>query len=409
MQKKAEFSAPTVDRAIEKALAQLGLDRDSVSVEVLSIGRKGFLGIGASDAKISVTFEAPDEVQKIRETRPEPVEKPAPKAEKTEKTEKNEPTEKREERRPRDDRRDRRERRPREDDGRSVPRPAAGSPDAPRLVKAAAPSDKPKAKPAPVKAEKADAPRLVRRADGQAVPAPEKKAEKPAPRAERPAPAQPVEEPANVPEPIVLVVPGDPLPEEQYTELMHVVCNFLNGLLKEMNLEGKAVALDSSEEDHIRVELQGPDMGPIIGRRGDTLDAIQYLTSLVLNKKTDGHIRLTIDTENYRVKRAESLERHARKMAAKVVKYRKAMSLEPMNPYERRIVHSALQSFEGVTTHSTGTEPGRRIIISPVGVRQQPERRDGGRRRRPSRRPRENRENRAPETETPATPAETEE
>ena len=402
MQKKAEFSAPTVDRAIEKALAQLGLDRDSVSVEVLSIGRKGFLGIGASDAKICVTFEAPDEVQKIRETRPEPVEKPAPKAEKTEKPEKIEKTEKREERRPRDDRR---ERRPREDDGRSVPRPAAGSPDAPRLVKAAAPSDKPKAKPAPVKAEKADAPRLVRRADGQAVPAPEKKAEKPAPRAERPVPAQPVEKPADVPEPIVLIVPGDPLPEEQYTELMHVVCDFLNGLLQQMNLEGKAVALDSSEDDHIRVELQGPDMGPIIGRRGDTLDAIQYLTSLVLNKKTDGHIRLTIDTENYRVKRAESLERHARKMAAKVVKYRKAMSLEPMNPYERRIVHSALQSFEGVTTHSTGTEPGRRIIISPVAVRQ-PERRDGGRRRRPSRRPRENR---APVAETPATPAETEE
>ena len=388
MQKKAEFSAPTVDRAIEKALAQLGLDRDSVSVEVLSIGKKGFLGIGASDAKISVTYEAPDEVQQIRENRASE-EKPVEKK-----------TEKREERRPREDRgdrRERRERRPKEDDGRSVPRPAAGSPDAPRLVKAAAPSDKPKAvKLVEKKTEKADAPRLIRRADGQAVAA-AKPVEKKEEKKVETAPVQAAPEKTEVPEPIVLVVPGDPLPEEQYTELMHTVVNFLNGLLKEMQLEGKAVALDSSEEDHIRVELQGPDMGPIIGRRGDTLDAVQYLTSLVLNKKTDGHVRLTIDTENYRIKRAESLERHARKMATKVVKYRKAMSLEPMNPYERRIVHSALQSFEGVTTHSTGTEPGRRIIISPVGGRPQSDRKSGDRRR--SRRPRQPRENRAAKVE----------
>ena len=383
MQKKAEFSAPTVDRAIEKALAPLGLDRDSVSVEVLSIGNKGFLGIGASDAKISVPYEAPEEVQQIRESRSAAEEKPAEKK-----------NEKREERRPREergDRRERRERRPKEDDGRSVPRPAAGSPDAPRLVKAAAPSEKPKAaKPVEKKTEKADAPRLIRRADGQAV-----ASAKPVEKKVETAPAQAVEEKTEMPEPIVLAVPGNPLPEEQYTEQMHTVVNFLNGLLKEMQIEGKAVALDSSEEDHIRVELQGPDMGPIIGRRGDTLDAVQYLTSLVLNKKTDGHVRLTIDTENYRIKRAESLERHARKMAAKVVKYHKAMSLEPMNPYERRIVHSALQTFEGVTPHSTGTEPGRRIIISPVGGRSQSDRKSGDRRR--SRRPRQPRETKVEE------------
>ncbi len=384
MLKKAEFSAPNVDRAIEKALEQLGLDRDSVSIEVISLGKKGFLGIGASDAKISVTYEVPDEIQKIREDRPTAEKKPAEKAEKSEK---------REDRRPREDRRERRERRPKEDDGRSVPRPAAGSPDAPRLVKAVAPSEKPKAKPVEKKADKADAPRLIRRADGQAVASAKPAQAKPVEKKPAPISAQPVEEKQNMPEPIVLVVPGNPLPEEQYTELMHTVVKFLNGLLQEMQIEGKAVALDSSEEDHIRVELQGPDMGPIIGRRGDTLDAIQYLTSLVLNKQTDGHIRLTIDTENYRVKRAESLERHARKMASKVVKYRKAMSLEPMNPYERRIVHSALQTFEGVTTHSTGTEPGRRIIISPVGGRPQSDRKSGDRRR--SRRPRAPREAKA--------------
>ncbi len=153
----------------------------------------------------------------------------------------------------------------------------------------------------------------------------------------------------------------DPIPmeEDKITEPAREAVKFINGLLEKMGIEGKATVLAASEEDHIRIDISGPDMGPVIGRRGDTLDAIQYLTSLVLNKFSEEHLRLTIDTENYRAKRAESLERLARKMAIKVSKYHKAMTLEPMNPYERRIIHAALQDFRGVTTYSTGTEPGK--------------------------------------------------
>ena len=105
-------------------------------------------------------------------------------------------------------------------------------------------------------------------------------------------------------------------------------------------------------------------MGPIIGRRGDTLDSIQYLGSLVLNNALEEHVRLSVDTENYREKRAESLERLARKMAMKVVKAHRSMTLEPMNPYERRIIHSALQNDKYVFTKSEGEEPFRHIVIA---------------------------------------------
>ena len=214
MQKFLEATGENRDAAVENALEQLGLERDDVSVEVLEIGKKGFLGIGATPARVRVTYEAPD----IPAAKPEV---------------------KREERKP-----------------------------------------APKAEP---------------------------KQEKPAVKAEKP----------------------------------QVEC------------------------DQLRLEISGPDMGPIIGRRGDTLDAIQYLGSLVLNNALDEHVRLSVDTENYREKRAESLERLARKMAMKVVKAHRSMTLEPMNPYERRIIHAALQDFNGVTTYSTGTEPGRRVVIAP--------------------------------------------
>ena len=141
--------------------------------------------------------------------------------------------------------------------------------------------------------------------------------------------------------------------------------DFVNGLLVKMGVEGQVKTLPQVECDQLRLEISGPDMGPIIGRRGDTLDAIQYLGSLVLNNALEEHVRLSVDTENYREKRAESLERLARKMAMKVVKAHRSMTLEPMNPYERRIIHAALQDFNGVTTYSTGTEPGRRVVIAP--------------------------------------------
>lgn len=337
MQKEIIVSASNVDRAIEKALAQLAMDRDAVSVEVLEMGRKGFLGIGATDAKIKVTYEVPDEAPKPA-PKPAPASRPA--AEKLDKAEK----------------------------------PARPRDEAPRLVKSApkSASAPAQAAPAPRRAEKldpADKPRLVKPADPNA------------PRPERPARPQPVEKPAEVEE--KPVVKANPLPEAQWSAEAKAAAAFIDGLLVKLGVEGKAVVVDTTEADHIRIEIVGPDMGPVIGRRGDTLDAIQYLASLVLNKTTEEHVRLTIDTENYRVKRAESLERLARKMAGKVIRYHKAMTLEPMNPYERRIIHSALQDYRGVTTHSTGTEPNRRVVISPEGGRYFSGR--GGRREKPER------------------------
>ena len=145
------------------------------------------------------------------------------------------------------------------------------------------------------------------------------------------------------------------------------------------------------EEDRILVDLQGPDMGIVIGRRGETLDALQYLTSLVVNREEQNYVKVTVDTENYRAKREETLVRLARKLASKVVKYHRSMSLEPMNPYERRIIHATLQEFEGVTTSSTGVEPNRKVVISPEGEPERSAREDrpgrrGGRDRAPRRR-----------------------
>ena len=138
---------------------------------------------------------------------------------------------------------------------------------------------------------------------------------------------------------------------------------------------GEFTATVHETENGCEILLEGENLGFIIGRRGDTLDAIQYLGSLVLNNALDEHVRLSVDTENYREKRAESLERLARKMAMKVVKSHRSMTLEPMNPYERRIIHAALQDFNGVTTYSTGTEPSRRVVIAPDSGRQRHQRR----------------------------------
>ncbi len=112
------------------------------------------------------------------------------------------------------------------------------------------------------------------------------------------------------------------------------------------------------------MEVAGPGMGTIIGRRGETLDAIQHLTNYVVNRGSEKHVHISVDAENYREKREESLVHLAEKMAAKVLKYKRSMALEPMNSYERHVIHTALQDFEGVSTGSTGTEPNRRVVIS---------------------------------------------
>lgn len=318
MEKFIETTGDTRDAAIEAALKQLGMDRDDVSVEVLDNGKKGFLGIGATPARVRVTYEVPDEPVKKEEPVHTPVEKPTK----------------------------------------------------PRRAEKPAKEEKPAAKPQKLSiTDEDDTPRLVKAAPADFVP--EKLEVERPPRRERPRrersgrrERRPREE-----RPITPSVPKEreliPVSEECMKKAEQLATDFVTGLLEKMGVEGTVTTLPQVECDQLRLEISGPDMGPIIGRRGDTLDAIQYLGSLVLNNALDEHVRLSVNTENYREKRAESLERLARKMAMKVVKSHRSMTLEPMNPYERRIIHAALQDFNGVTTYSTGTEPGRRVVIAP--------------------------------------------
>ena len=143
------------------------------------------------------------------------------------------------------------------------------------------------------------------------------------------------------------------------------VRSFLTGLLEHMGIEAD-IELSEREGGGILADLSGPGMGAVIGRRGETLDAIQHLTNYAVNRGNEKHMRISVDAENYRAKREESLVHLAEKMAEKAIKYKRSMALEPMNSYERHVIHTALQNYEGVTTASSGTEPNRRVIVSYV-------------------------------------------
>ena len=319
MQKFIETTGETRDAAIEAALRQLGMDRDDVSVEVLDNGKKGFLGIGATPARVRVTYEVPDEPAK--QEKPEKPEKTAPVHKPVESKKEDKPAEK------------------------PQKLSITTDDDTPRLVKAA---------PADFVPEKLEVSRPPRRERGERGDRPRRERRERRPREEHPITP-------SVPKERELI----PVSEACMKQAEGIAIDFIAGLLEKMGIEGKITVLPQVECDQLRVEISGPDMGPVIGRRGDTLDAIQYLGSLVLNNALDEHVRLSVDTENYRMKRMESLERLARKMAMKVVKAHRSMTLEPMNPYERRIIHAALQDFNGVTTYSTGSEPSRRVVIAP--------------------------------------------
>ena len=139
---------------------------------------------------------------------------------------------------------------------------------------------------------------------------------------------------------------------------------FLNDVFEAMDMDVViAVSYDETEKS-LDIDLSGEEMGLLIGKRGQTLDSLQYLVSLVVNKGLEDYIRVKVDTENYRQRRKETLENLAKNVAFKVKKTRRPVSLEPMNPYERRIIHSALQNDKYVTTHSEGEEPFRRVVVT---------------------------------------------
>lgn len=297
MIKFIDVTGKTEDEAIQSALAQLKMDRDEVSVEILERAKAGFLGIGSAPARVRVSYDD----GKAEEVKP--VEKPA----------------------------------------------------APKPEKKVEPASAPKAVPmyAPEVLQKKesranDKPRTER---GDR-PAREDRRENRAPRAER------AERPAPQPKPIV------DLGEECHDEKSEQIRAFLKGLLEHMDSAAE-VKVYESEKGRYKVFLEGEKLGALIGRRGETLDAIQQLTNYSINRGSEkNRARVQVDAENYREKREQSLERLAEKVAGKVTKYRRNVTLEPMNAYERHVIHTALQDTPSVTTFSIGTEPNRRVVVS---------------------------------------------
>jgi len=311
MEKTFIATGKTVDLALEAALEQLGLNRDEiVTYSILSLPSNGFLGFGAKPAKIQVIYEAPDPA-------------PAPKAE---------------------------------------------APEAPKTALSSASRSKPKAvpvkKPEAPKAEapKAEAPKT------EAPKAPKAEAPKTegpkAPKAEAPKkaprqPKQPKEDAPKEPREPKTYAPAEPGSTEEAIEV------FLKGLLEHMGSKAVPHAWKVDKNTY-KAELVGDDLGYLIGRRGDTLDAIQHLCNYSIKRGEQGHIRINVDAEEYREKREDSLRRYARKKAQQVLKNRRRTTLEPMNAYERHVIHATLQEMENITTHSTGTEPNRRVVIEYV-------------------------------------------
>ena len=226
-------------------------------------------------------------------------------------------------------------------------------PEAPKVALSSASRSKPKAKPAP---EKKPEPKVEAK-----VEAPKPQPVKEAPKAEKKPERKPepkVEAPKAPKEPKVY-----PVAEEGSVE--QKIEQFLKGLLEHMGSNAVPHAV-KAEGNTYKVDLVGDDLGYLIGRRGDTLDALQHLANYTVNRGVEGHIRISVDAEEYREKREDSLRRYARKKAQQVLKARRRTTLEPMNAYERHVIHSALQDMENITTHSTGTEPNRRVVIEFV-------------------------------------------
>ena len=150
------------------------------------------------------------------------------------------------------------------------------------------------------------------------------------------------------------------------TEATQKICEkFLQEVLQAMGMGEVTIVSSIDEEGALAIEMSGDNMGILIGKRGQTLDSLQYLTNRVANKSQDGYVRVKLDTEDYRKRRKQTLENLAKNIAYKVKRNRKPISLEPMNPYERRIIHSALQADDRVSTHSEGEEPYRRVVVTP--------------------------------------------
>ena len=214
--------------------------------------------------------------------------------------------------------------------------------------------------PAPVKEEKKPA---AKKETKPAAPKKEKKAEKPAPKQAEEAPVAEeeacVEEEASAKEPLIAVS------EEEYLPQVKNAVSLLTKILKEMDLEGLTFEVSQNEKE-AQISISGENASYLIGRRGETMSALQYLVSLAVNRKKDEYFRVMLNVENYREKRESTLTALALRMAKNAVRTGRSTTLEPMNPYERRIIHSTVQKVEGATSSSVGEEPARRVVIRSV-------------------------------------------
>ncbi|MCC8135096.1 MAG: protein jag [Ruminococcus sp.] len=301
------FTAKTVDEAKELAAKRFGKKLSEIKFEVLDEGKKGFLGIGKTDARVKATYEeAKAPAAEVKTASPEPVkEKPV-----------------------------------------SAPAPAPAP--APKK-KAAAPAETPK----PVKETRAETAATVEKA-----------------------PAAPAPKASDDDE-------GDEYSIEKFTliedeSLVHpkvkIARDYITSILRAMGVEAKFGVYQN--ETGAIINIESDNNGTIIGRRGETLDSIQYLCSIIANKGDKDYFRITIDCFGYRKKRRETLEQLAAKVAKSVLRTGRSQPLEPMNPYERRVIHSAVSKIDGVTSRSVGEEPYRKIIISSNSPRK-----GGGKRR----------------------------
>ena len=306
MRKSIEASGKTVKDAIQSGLAELGCTLDEVETSVIDMGSPGLFGMFGKPAKVRLTVKGEDhsfDIEMPVFSLDQPSQGGGKKREKKRK-------------------------------------------DAPK-------AEEPKAEPAEAEAE-------------EPKPKKESKSRNRREKSEKADKAEKAAEPK--PEPVTVAAPAEPAepfvetPEAELSDTAKSARDFLSGLTERMHVPAEIAVSDGAE--NLRMVMSGENMSILIGRRGETLDAVQYLTSLHVNRNREEYLRVTLDTENYRAKREEALRKLAVRMANRAKKSGRRVALEPMNPNERRILHSALQNDPDVTTHSEGEEPYRRVIIT---------------------------------------------
>lgn len=339
--KTYEATGKNYEEALQNGLTALHATISDVTVETLEEGSKGLFGLfGSKPCKLRLTLhEVEEEVEEddpladllssVKVEAPKPAAQPKPQP----KPAQEKPAELKVEAKV------------------EAPVEAPAVEAAPAVTDAAPAADAAE-RPAPVQRKRSDRPKKDKprqpKAEGESAPKPERKPLPPK------APAAPLEKPVVTMIPDEQIDPASPVGQAQ---------SFLKELTHLMGVD-VTVAMGTDAENNIFAQMTGDTLGILIGRRGETLDALQYLTSLRINKGQDHYTRVTLDTENYRAKREDTLIRLANRMANRAVKTGRKVSLEPMNPYERRVIHSALQPNELVDTHSEGEEPKRHIVIT---------------------------------------------